>query len=281
MTDNVYSVYFDRASSYAYVASDLGIAGGAATFSAWVKPQSTPSGGARYFLFSQGDAGVDVYFRIEYFDDTGTPSLRFSRSKAGVGSDTIVYAVTLPTDAWSLLTFGYDGSRLFLYVDGVSVAAAAASGSGSSAINDQFVIGTEYDETVFDTTNEWQGDVDEFLVYNASSTDEISHWYSEPCTLDENNLVAEYRFENDYTDSFGAYDLTGNNSPPMSEDPAFSCGIEPPAVTTASSTLASTTEMMVQGFLGVIFGLAILIFLVMLFVTGYLYNNLIKPAYGR
>jgi len=47
----------------------------------------------------------------------------------------------------------------------------------------------------------------------------------------------------------------------------------------ASTTATTTNQIISQGFLGVIFGLALIIFMLTLFVTGYLYNNLIKPIW--
>jgi len=51
---------------------------------------------------------------------------------------------------------------------------------------------------------------------------------------------------------------------------------------TATSTGATTTEAILkEGFISLVFGLAVIMFLLMLFVSGYLYNNLIKPTYER
>lgn len=48
----------------------------------------------------------------------------------------------------------------------------------------------------------------------------------------------------------------------------------------ASSTGATTTEgILVSGFVSLAFGLALIIFFLVLFVAGYFYNNLVKPLY--
>jgi len=51
---------------------------------------------------------------------------------------------------------------------------------------------------------------------------------------------------------------------------------------TSSTTGATTTEaILVNGFISLIFGISLILFLLMLFVSGYIYNNLIKPLYER
>jgi len=71
-------------------------------------------------------------------------------------------------------------------------------------------------------------------------------------------------------------------------DVSTNCAGEPylditgPVPDTPVASSSTTTEgILVNGFISLIFGLSVIIFLIMLFVSGYIYNSLIKPAYGR
>src|SRR3990167_8592069 len=56
----------EDSSQYFTNATDLGITGGACSYSLWLKPESTPAADTGGYLIYQEDAGNDVGFQINY-----------------------------------------------------------------------------------------------------------------------------------------------------------------------------------------------------------------------
>jgi hypothetical protein len=124
------------------------------SFACWVKPHSTPSGGASYTLMAVAGNGGNVHYLVQYFEDAGTVYLRASRTKRGVGTDNADYATTLSLADFSHFLLSYDGSNnLRLYLNGTNVATSTGvsgdgvnnSGSGISQLAWKTTGGTPLD----------------------------------------------------------------------------------------------------------------------------------------
>ena len=129
-----------NAGSFLSVASNLGVSGGACSFSVWVKLLSEITA-LNWAFVSLEDATTHVRNEIRYAYNAGTQQLQFTRSRMNVASDTLTYTITLGTSAWRNLLFTYDGSTVTGYVNGVSVGTVASSGSGVTVGSNNFKIG--------------------------------------------------------------------------------------------------------------------------------------------
>lgn len=245
---NDFSANFVRSSSqYAYINDNLGVNGGVYTISAWVQSDSTISAQTRYISRQENDTS-DVGYRLYYVDDSGA-KLGFQRICFGVSTDDIRYSISLTNDEWYLVTGMYDGSDMYLYVNGVQQATGASSCTGSGANSDHYLVS-------WDTgASYWDGNIDEMLVYDTNlDGTEILALYNDPCNP-ETGYVARYEYEEDWTDSTAnGYDLTTSGSPTFEEDPAFECEAEGGGDPFTATTTPSTVD-------DVVFGLSILIFL--------------------
>lgn len=122
------------------VSSNLGITGGACSFSVWVKLLSEITS-LNWAFVSQEDATSHVRNEIRYLYNAGTQQLNFTRSRMNVAGDTLAYTLTLGTSLWRNLLFTYDGSTVTGYVNGVSVGTIASSGNGATVGTSNFKIG--------------------------------------------------------------------------------------------------------------------------------------------
>jgi len=283
--DNTYSIDIERSSSqYLYTDSDLGINfSGNVTLECWFNTEAND--GYNKVCMSLADAETDVVYAMYHDSEYVT----FKREKLGVGSTVTQYLGNPPAGTWWHLVGTYDGTSLRLYralQSGAHTLVAgptAASGSGSSGGVDRFKIGGT--DTTADTF--WDGFLDDIRVWSSVRTiDEMDADFEEELCGNETGLVGYWKLNNTLLDEVSTNDLTNSGSAVFSATVPFvtdGCGggEEPPA-STATSTGATTTEAILkEGFISLVFGLAVIQFLLMLFVSGYLYNNLIKPTYER
>jgi len=120
---------------YLNVNNDMGITSGAITISLWVKPNSTPSGGASTTLFERGDSSTNTRHWIRYNDASGTIQLSYNRQRENVANDAVTYNVTLSTSVYTHLVLSYDGTTVRAYFNGASVGSIASSGNGASGVD--------------------------------------------------------------------------------------------------------------------------------------------------
>jgi len=271
-------------SQFAYVNNDLGITGGNVTISVWFKLESEATG-AVYTLFQTQDGGNKVGYYIRYLDSSGI-KLVFERERMWVANCTITVSGSLYDGNWHHAVGTYDGSYTNLYLDGELVGGpVACSGNGSNNGADGTSVGSmdaASGGTYTPTNYYFDGLIDDVSVYSVALNSGQVNALEDVCTVSTSNLLALWEFENDFVDGQGTFDLAGVGSPTFVTELEHGCtGVEPPA-STATSTGATTTEAILkEGFISVVFGLAVIQFLLMLFVSGYLYNNLIKPTYER
>lgn len=123
--------------------NDLGIGGGACSFSCWVKMNAEPGTNTSMGILAQDDVGSHVGYAIGYNDTAGTKSLFFRRTKQGVASDDASYTVTLGTSVFNNVVYTFDTTHIRGYLNGALVAGPTAqNGSGSAGGADKFTIGS-------------------------------------------------------------------------------------------------------------------------------------------
>jgi concanavalin A-like lectin/glucanase superfamily protein len=111
----------------------LGIDGGNFSMNFWVNVTTAPTSGNLAFLSSQGNgAGTNIEYDIDYYNDAGTPTVRYIRNKGSNGAAIVNDATALTTGTWYMLTLTYDGSTLKAYRNGSLISSTAASGNGLS-----------------------------------------------------------------------------------------------------------------------------------------------------
>lgn len=160
---------------YLTVANDLGIAGGACSFSFWIKINTQPATDAVTRLFIQDDAGNDVAFLLDYRDNSGTKKLRFNRQRQGTADDEFLYEVTLSSVAFTHIVMTYNGTTLRGYVNGADIGNVASSGNGASGGSDLFRIGANENGT----TQFSSAIYDDFAVFDRALTaTEVSNLYT-------------------------------------------------------------------------------------------------------
>ena len=216
-----YTADFERSSAqYASITNDLGITNGAITISAWFNIESSPGSGETYAIAQKGDAGTQVYYRVAYFNNAGTPQMYFRRGREWINGTSITYNVTFSVDTWHHVVCRYDGDAMEMFVDGVSVASATGvTGDGTMTLSDHFlvaVIDTTGSSTLTPTTAHcFDGKIDDVIVFNADIGDTRSAaLYNTPCNPDLTNAVARYTMDaQDFTDDVGAFDMTGSGTP--------------------------------------------------------------------
>ncbi len=162
------AVFATFASDYLTNNTNLGIDGGACTYSMWVKQPSDIASGSGTFLACYS-TGTDTGYGIEQEYNGGTRRIGFYRLKQGVSQDRFYHNVTLGT-IWNHLVLTYDGSTVTGYLNGVSVGTVASSGSGTVNLTSGFTI---YGGAVSNTIN------DEVGVWSRALTaDEVSQIYN-------------------------------------------------------------------------------------------------------
>jgi len=261
---NTYSADFSGSSQYASITNDLSIQGTQSSYSVWAKPDDT----GNYYYISQADGGTNVAFSLDFTGGTW----RFNRERSFVANCAITYSDSGFGGTWVHMVGTYDGTNIRMYKNGSLVAGpATCTGSGSSGLSDGMFIASSYGPGGY-----LAGQLDDVIVFNTDiGATRASELYSDPCNPVLDNAVARYELDNDFVDSVGAFDLVGSGSPTFVSNTAYSCDTSGEV---ATSTGATTTEaILVNGFMSLIFGLSLILFLLMLFVSGYLYNNIIKP----
>lgn len=107
---------------YLSVANAMGINGNAVTISGWVKILAAPASTVLYTLLSQGASSSKIQNLIQYYNNSGTLQVLFSRTCTGGGGTTgeIIYSTTLTVNAWYHLLVTYDNTNVVGYINGAS-----------------------------------------------------------------------------------------------------------------------------------------------------------------
>ncbi|WP_111683991.1 choice-of-anchor D domain-containing protein [Winogradskyella tangerina] len=153
------SVYFDGAVDYVDMEDNLDLDASGFTISAWIKRDAADTGtksivSKRPTTFSSGyDFRISDANRIQMYwiNGSGTQSLN-----ANVG---------IPDDEWHHVAAIYDGTTIYLYIDGVLNRSTARSAPVDT--DDSFLIAAAGKGTI---TQHFRGNIDEVRVWNTALT---------------------------------------------------------------------------------------------------------------
>ncbi len=150
------------------------------TFNLWVNVATGPSGNANnpFQWVDNTTTNKKGAYTLQYYNNAGTPQLYIQRQ---INSTNNQYGVnqTLTIGTWNMLTFTWDGSNIYLYLNGnstpiVSGASTSTGTNSNSGLAEGFNIGYESSSGRF-----WWGLVDEVGVWGrVLSSSEISSLYN-------------------------------------------------------------------------------------------------------
>lgn len=192
----------------------------ALTFEMWLKPTSlVPTGvnSEQTILAKWVDSGNQRSYALQLYSSAGARYIRFLLSDNGtnISTDTFLAFDSLVIGTWSHLATTFNGTQAEYFFNGVSV--GTKSGGYASLYNSSsvFEVGSINNGSVY-----YDGLIDDIRIWNDIRTvSEISLNYRKSLVGNESNLVAYWRFENDYLDmTSNNNDLTGVNTPVFSTD---------------------------------------------------------------
>jgi hypothetical protein len=138
------------------------------TISAWIKAESFPDDYctivAKYSLNSKR-----AYMLTLYDTGTGTDKIRFNVSNNGTDFNYIVGGTTLSAGSWYHVCGVYDGTNIYVYLNGSSDAIPVSHATGINNADTPFNVGCRLDgadavERYFD------GLIDEVIIWNTALT---------------------------------------------------------------------------------------------------------------
>ncbi len=177
---------------------------GDVTFSIWVKPIGTSS--YQYVLSSGGQSASTGYaIRFDYATKK-VWVMRATTSHYGC-----VNGGYVPMNEWSMVTGTYNSTSdtTKLYVNGRYIDEVTGTADSKTNAYPDLIIGNANNK-VGDSTYDFEGDVDEFKLYNRTLTaSEISDLYNQ---YQPSGLVSYWKFDGDSNDEIGSNDLTGTNA---------------------------------------------------------------------
>jgi len=181
------------------VHSNITTIASAISVSSWIKLKST---GSRMDFLGQWSTPLGYHFNMSYFQG----GVGFSAWISTTGSNFFVAeGTTVPQKGiWYHVVHVYDGSNIFIYLNGIQDGIAAQTGSMYSSSTDNFYIGKDGDG------NNVNALMDDVRLYNAALTaTQVSNLYYgiEPPTT---NLVSRWNF--DEGSGTTANDSVGSNN---------------------------------------------------------------------
>lgn len=140
----------------------------------------------------------------------------------GTAYGAVVGNTTIDDGVWHWVVGVWDGSNMYLYVDGVSDATPVAwtNAPGYAATNYVRVGCEKYNTSA--EAKFWNGNLDETFILNGTawSSSTVSSFYKQFIT-GATNLKAYYQFENNANDSADSHTLTAIGSPSYQTDVPF------------------------------------------------------------
>lgn len=220
---NLYSAHLVAASSQAFSAVDHADfkPTGAFTIGGWVKAASATT--PRYLYSSQGSGtpnydGMGVYITTGHKIDID--SARNTGTTENVDCISVTGGVTVDDGNWHWVVCTYDGSNIYIYIDGTEDTHSAwTHGVGYKATN-YVRVGVNYSGYNYGF---FDGNLDEVFLINGTawSSSDVTNYYKQSIT-GATNLKAYYQLENGLTDSSGnSHTLTAIGSPTYSSDVPF------------------------------------------------------------
>lgn len=153
------SAYLDGNGDYLSIpnCTDFNYNGNAWTFDCQIRPSRLSYSTYSQFIFKKGTSTTGISI---HFDDQAGTRLRLNY---GNGSY-LINACTLNANAWQHIEVGYDGSKIYFFVEGTLLNAGGTAWTPPSNVSDDVVIGAGT------TTSEqsYQGYIDEIRWLNGS-----------------------------------------------------------------------------------------------------------------
>lgn len=188
-------------SQYLYINDGLGIGTGNVTINCWIKPETATAN------------DVNRVGIVSIYDDTGKVDYRLGIGTTGLFSARHAPNVawnatsqyTLTTGVWYMATLVYDGTSIYLYVDGVLYDSAVVSSTGSGTATTGLKIGRGASPTA--STFYYDGIIDDVAVFDRALTDaEINELYYD--SPQNGNWTSSLELQSDNTKVSGSSDLT-------------------------------------------------------------------------
>lgn len=120
------------------ISDNLGIDGGAISFSLWIKPTALPGSNSDPFatstfcFASQGSSTSSVFYSVHLANVSGTNRVYFARYKNDVASTGAFFNTSVSTSSFTHVVGTYDGTNLQVYVNNSAGTGATDSGNGSA-----------------------------------------------------------------------------------------------------------------------------------------------------
>jgi hypothetical protein len=192
------------------------------TMGAWIKVPSNTTG--RYIFMSAGSQAPN-YDGIGFFVTSGHKiDFDIARNTGTVdGTDykSLVGNVTVDDNAWHWVVCVYDGTKMYIYVDGsLDNSVAWTNAPGFKATNYVRLGATTTDGSSY--TQYLTGNVDEFFMINGTAwnSTNVTSYYQTYIT-GATNLKAYYQFEDNLNDSSDSHTLTAVGTTTYQADVPF------------------------------------------------------------
>lgn len=200
-------------SKYLTDTTNTGFGNNAQSYSAWINVTTAPATNAEAKIVMRLDnASPYLGFGLTYKDTGGTKYLTAFRLRGAVAWDYLNYATTLTTGVWYHVVSVWDGTYLYLYLNGVLVATSGSlsgNGTGNYGYYGTYIGG--YAGAEF-----FSGLIDDTAIFSRALTaSEVKSIYtSRTFQKDTNNslnvgLVSYYKLGDTY-DFYGSNNLTNN-----------------------------------------------------------------------
>lgn len=178
----------------------------------WVNPESLSGGAPRSFVVAMYGGTPDRGGFWVSINGNGTVQIAY-KSDANVNTSCGTNSVVVSTGSWVHLaaTCDVSANSCDMYVDGSPVAETCAGTAGAiGATTYDIAVGRlgQYDQEYLD------GKVDDVRIWNdIRSSAEIAANYNCHLAGTEDNLMANWKLDNDANDATGTYNMTAVNSP--------------------------------------------------------------------
>ena len=187
----------------------------AITIEAWVKPTSC-SGGSQYLVAKKDEAGKTSYY-LELSNCQPSIAVEGNPSPGlGGGYEFANSSIKLETGKWTHLAATWDGSThaIELYINGTLVPNSVAVGSLSETYDtaSPVVIGGDYNSSVPEYTQSFNGSLDEVRIWSRALT------AAEVMSSAQAGLRADWHFDDNLVDSSGFGNSGTNHGATYVED---------------------------------------------------------------
>lgn len=160
------------------------------TLEAWFKIEAS-TGDHQIILSKQYGSTSANSYALYCFHNGGNYNLRFY----GFGSSVHINSSNFELGVWHHAAVSYDGTTVYLYLNGIEVA-SAAQGSAPDYDNNPVLIGADNDDSNNDYEFLFNGEIDEVRIWSvARSAGEIRDNINKTLSGSESNLAGYWNFD--------------------------------------------------------------------------------------